>query len=190
MEKIDAILKKNISEKSFNLWLELKNKITNPCWDKLTSSTKKHHRKENGDVPSVAGHTYEMLYATDKIISMFEGIINKDVIFLSIVLHDCYKYGECKTCQHTEAKHGQITADKIKNAKKLFLQVLTESETDALEQAVRYHDGRFSMIAKQDNFDRTFFTPEVMFLHTLDMMGSRDLIKIKDYSRNIIYDFI
>jgi 23S rRNA maturation-related 3'-5' exoribonuclease YhaM len=182
LEKIDFLLEKNLSKKAFDLWINLKNKNSNPCWDKLTSSTKKYHRKENGDVLSVGGHTYEMLFAADRIISMFEGIINKDVIFLSIILHDFHKYGLCKTCQFTEEKHGQITADKIKNNKKLFLQVLTENEINDLENSIRFHDGKWSSEIKNKPIDKSIFTPEVMFLHTLDMLSSRDVLKVKEES--------
>jgi 23S rRNA maturation-related 3'-5' exoribonuclease YhaM len=187
LEKIDLILKKNLTEKTFNFWTILKNGISNPCWDKPTSSTKKYHRKENGRVPSVAEHTFEMLYAADKIVSMFEGLINKDVIFLSIVLHDCYKYGLCKTCQWTEEKHGQITADKIINNKSKFLYILTENEISSLQESIRYHDGKWATDAKSNkSFNISYFTPEIMFLHTLDMMSSRNLIKVVEEKNAII----
>lgn len=178
MEKSDVILKRNLSEKAFGLWEVLKERNSNPCWEKLTSSTGKYHKKEDNTVPTVIAHTYEMLYSADKIISMFEGILNKDIIFLSIALHDFYKYGLCKTCQHTEIKHGEITAEKIKSSKKVFLNFLTENEVQILEDAVKYHDGKFSPIAKANDFNRSFFTPELLFLHTLDMLSSRDVIKI------------
>lgn len=178
MEKSEILLKKNLSDKAYELWIVLKEHISNPCWEKSTSSTNKYHKKEDGSVPTVIGHTYEMLYSADKIINMFDGIINKDVIFLSIILHDCYKYGLCKTCQWTEVKHGEITAEKIRNSRRNFLKVLTESEVDSLENAIKYHDGKWSPIAKANNFDKSFFTPEVMFLHFLDMMSSRNLIKV------------
>jgi 23S rRNA maturation-related 3'-5' exoribonuclease YhaM len=178
MEESNSILKKNLSEKAYELWEKLRDHISNPCWEKSASSTNKYHRKENGRVPSVIEHTFEMLYSADKIINMFEGIINKDVIFLSIILHDSYKYGLCKTCQFTEVKHGQITADKIKDNKNVFLRILTESEVESLEAAVRFHDGKWSPIAKESNFNKRFFTPEITFLHTLDMLSSRNCLKI------------
>jgi hypothetical protein len=178
MEKSEVILKRNLSENAFGLWEVLKERNSNPCWEKSTSSTNKYHKKQDGRVPSVIEHTYEMLYSADKIISMFEGIINKDVIFFSIILHDFYKYGLCKTCQWTEVKHGEITAEKIKSNKKAFLRVLSEDEFNILEDAVKYHDGRWSPVAISNNFNRSFFTPELLFLHTLDMFSSRNLIKV------------
>lgn len=186
LDKINTLLKKNLSEKCFDLWEGIRDNISNKCWDKLTSSTGKYHKKENGYVPSVAEHTYEMIYAADKIISMFEGIISKDVIFLSIALHDAYKYGLCKTCQHTEEKHGELIAETILKNKKIYAQALTENEIIDLETAVRYHDGRWSPIAKKNHFDKTFLTPEVTFLYTLDMLSSRNLIKVVEETNDII----
>jgi hypothetical protein len=179
LEKIDIILKRNLTEKAFDLWIGVKNNISNPCWEKPASSTRKYHKKENGYDPSVSEHTYEMLYATEKIISMFEKIINKDVIFLTVVLHDAYKYGLCKTCQWTEEKHGQIIADTIQKNKKIYLQALNEDEIILLENACRYHDGKWAVDAKKNKkFDLSYYTPEVMFLHTLDMLSSRNCLKV------------
>lgn len=178
IEKIDEILKIHLTQKSFDLWIGIRENITNKCWEKPTSSSQKYHRKEDqgGRVPSVSEHTYEMLYAADKIIQMFEGLVNKDVIFLSIALHDSYKYGFVKTCKSTESKHDQLIADLILKNKKIYLQALTENDVNKLEQAVRYHSGKWS--TGVINIYEKFRTPEVLFLHTLDMMSSKNLIKI------------
>jgi len=187
LEKIDVILKRNLSEKAFDLWIGMRNNISNPCWTRNTSSTGKYHKKEDGRNPTVAEHTFEMIYSADKIFSMFEGILNKNVIFLSIALHDSYKYGLCKTCQHTEEKHGEIISEIIKKNKKIFLQALKEEDVLLLENAVKFHDGKFSPVAKKNNFNRDFLTPEVMFLNILDMLGSRNCLKIiEDKNANTI----
>jgi 23S rRNA maturation-related 3'-5' exoribonuclease YhaM len=178
LEKIDRLLEKNLKEDTFKFWLKLKERISNSCWDKPASSTGKYHQKEEGRIPSVSEHTYEMLYAAIKISSMFEGLVNKELIFLSIVLHDAYKYGLVKSCQFTEERHGEIIAETIEKNRKIYKSILTEKEITLLENAVKYHDGKFSPIAKKDSFDRSFLTPETMFLHTLDMMSSRNLIKV------------
>jgi len=184
MDKINILLKKNLSENTFSLWEVIRDKISNKCWHKLTSSTGKYHKKENGYVPSIAEHTYEMLFAANKIINMFDGILNKDIIFLSIVLHDSYKYGLVKTCQYTEEKHGEIIAETILYNKKVFSKIFSESEIDQLQMAVRYHDGKFSPIGKKNHFNRNFLTPEVTFLYTLDMMSSKNLIKVLEEKEN------
>lgn len=178
LEKIDKILEKNLKPDTFKFWLQLKERISNKCWDRQSSSTGKYHKKEDGRNPTVAEHTWEMIYCADRIINMFDGLINKEVIFLSIVLHDSYKYGLCKTCQYTEEKHGEIIAETINLNKKVYRPFLTEDEIDSLIHAVKYHDGKFSSIARKNKFDKTFLTPEMMFLHFLDMMSSRNLIKV------------
>lgn len=178
IEKIDVILKKHLTQKSFDLWIGIRENISNKCWEKLTSSTGKYHQKENGHVPSVSEHTYEMVYAADKIIDMFEGIINKEVIFFSIILHDSYKYGLCKNNKHTEINHGSLIADIIKKNEKTFKQALSENDIFLLEKAVRYHDGRWSPELKDKKIDKDFFSMELLTLHLLDMLSCKNCLKI------------
>jgi 23S rRNA maturation-related 3'-5' exoribonuclease YhaM len=127
-------------------------------------------------VPSVAEHTFEMIYSADKLISMFEGVINKDVIFLSIALHDSYKYGLVKSCMSTESRHDRIIADYISLNRKIYLQALDYNDTVLLEKAVRFHAGRWSTNIGDNVYDK--LTPEVMFLHTLDMLSAKNLLKV------------
>lgn len=177
IEKIDEILKRHLTQKSFDLWVGIREKISNKCWEKQTSSTGKHHQKEDGRVPSVSEHTYEMVFVADKIIRMFEGMFNKDVIFLSLVLHDAYKYGLVKTCKHTEQRHDQLIADIIKKNQKIFTQALSLNDTILLEETVRFHTGKWSTNAPAD-FDYSNYNPLVLFLSTLDMLSSRNCLKI------------
>jgi hypothetical protein len=50
-DKISNLLKKNMTEKGFNLWNGI-NTILPESWEKPTSSTGKYHKKKNGDVLS------------------------------------------------------------------------------------------------------------------------------------------
>lgn len=177
--KINKILKRQLTERSYELWIGLSNLISNKCWNKPTSSTLKHHKKEDegNRVPSISEHTYEMLYATEKVISMFDGMLNKDVIFLSIALHDSFKYGLAKNSPHTENRHDHLIGEIVKNNKKIFLQVLNEDDFNILEEAVRFHSGRFSTDANI-NFNFRDHSIEVFFLNFLDMMSSKNLIKV------------
>jgi hypothetical protein len=179
IEKIDQILKKHLSDKSFELWIGIRENISNKCWEKPTSSSGKHHQKidQNGRVPSVAEHTYEMIYAADKIIPMFEGNLNKDVVFLAIALHDSYKYGLVKTCTSTESRHDHLIAELIKTNKKIYLQALNEGDVNILEEAVRRHMGKWGTDAPRD-YSYGRYNPLVLFLSTLDMMSSKNLIKV------------
>jgi hypothetical protein len=180
IEKIDEILKRHLTQKSFELWEGIKENISNKCWEKPTSSSGKYHRKDEqaGRVPSVSEHTYEMIYAADKIISMFEGILNKDIIFLSIALHDSYKYGLVKTCNSTESKHDRIIGDIIKKNIKIFKYALSENDIQLLEESVRFHMGKWSTDTTFKEFSYDKHNPIVLFLSTLDMMSSRNLIKV------------
>lgn len=184
IEKIEIILKKNLSEKGFELWLKLKERIPN-IWSKPTSSTLKYHKKndENGRVPSVAEHSWEMLYAAEKIIDMFNKNVNKDVVFLSIILHDSFKYGLDGSTPHTENRHDKIIGDTIRDNKRLFLKLLSENDVSLLEEIVRFHSGRWSTDSSQ-NFSFDNHKPEVLFIHTLDMLSSKNLIKIIQETKN------
>ena len=179
IQKIDQILKKHLTEKSFDLWIAIRENISNKCWEKATSSSGKYHRKEDqgGRIPSCGEHTFEMLFVCEKIIPMFEGNLNTDVIFLAVALHDAYKYGLIKTCNFVESRHDQIIADIIKNNKKTFLQALNESDISILEEGVRFHMGRWSTNADK-NFSYSNYSPLVLFLSTLDMLSSKNALKI------------
>lgn len=177
LRKMDEILKRQLTQKSFDLWVGIRENISNKCWNRMTSSTGKYHQKEDGRVPTVAEHTYEMVYAADRIIHMFDGLINKDVIFLSIALHDSYKYGLVKSCKYTEERHDRIMAEIIMKNKKIFKYALNEDDIFLLENAIRYHAGKWSTDAGS-KFCLKDFTPEVLFLHTLDMLSSRNVLKI------------
>lgn len=177
LEKIDEILKRQLTQKSFDLWIGIRENISNKCWNRATSSTGKYHQKEDGRVPSVAEHVFEMIYSAEKIIHMFEGLINKDVIFLGIALHDAYKYGLVKSCKFTEERHDRIMAEIIKKNKKIFRQALNENDIFLLENSIRYHAGKWSTDSGKD-FSLKDFTPEILFIHTLDMLSSRNVLKI------------
>lgn len=177
IEKIDDILKRHLTNKSFDLWIGIRENITNNCLNLPTSSTKKYHLKEDGRCPTIAEHTYEMLYAADKIINMFDGMFNKDIIFLSIALHDIYKYGLSITNTHTDNRHDTIIAETIKKNQKIFTQALSLEDTILLEQAVRFHMGKWSTDAPKD-FSYDKYSPLVLFLSTLDMLSSKNVLKI------------
>lgn len=176
-ERVDNLLKNNLSTEAFKLWIKLKDKIPD-IWDKPTSSTLKHHKKldEGGRVPSILEHTYEMLYVADKICPLFN-YKNKDVIFLSIILHDSFKYGLNGNNPHTINIHDKIIGDTIRDNKPLFLKILNENDVQLLEESTRFHSGKWSTDAN-NSFSFNDHNPEVFFLHILDMLSSRNLIKI------------
>lgn len=184
LEKIDKLLEEQMTKKCFKLWKAYEAKIPN-IWDRPTSSTGKYHNKANGYVPSIAEHTYEMLYSFVKIMGAFTKpkTSNSDAILLSIVFHDACKYGEGEESlnrKYTDRKHGKIVANKIELNKEIFLKVLKNKDFEILVESVRFHDGRWSVPKKEiDSFTFQNYEPETQLLHTLDMLSSRNLLKVE-----------
>jgi len=179
-EKIVELLKENMTEKGFSLWEGIDRILPN-VWEYPTSSTGKYHKKLNGEVPDLAEHVYQMLYASVKIFSMFD--INKntsraDKILLAIALHDSLKYGKLGTRKYTDNRHDREAADMIASNKDTFLKLFTEDQFYIIEESVRFHSGRWSTdVTKDKKFDFKDYNPETMFVHMLDMMSTKDLIQ-------------
>jgi len=183
VEKIDSLLRKNLSIRGFKLWEVIKEKIPD-IWSRPTSSTGKYHKKidEDNRTPSIAEHTYEIMYAADKIVDLLNGC-NRDLIFLSIVLHDSFKYGLTGSNPHTENKHDRIIGDTVRDNKGIFLKIFNENEVVLLEEIVRFHSGRWSTDSNIKTFSFNNFNQEVMFLHILDMLSAKNVIKIVEENK-------
>jgi len=179
-EKIIELLKKNMTEKSFKLWSGIDNRLPD-IWSKLTASTGKYHRKLNGEVQNIAEHTYEMLFSAVKICRLFNVALKTtdfDKILFAIVLHDSLKYGTLGTRRHTDNKHDKYAADMISENKKIFEMILTEDQFFIMEEAVRFHSGRWSTdVPKNKEFTFKDYNPETLLIHILDMMSTADLIQ-------------
>ena len=183
LEKIDKILKENMTENLFCLWEHMKKSLPN-IWNRPTSSSGKYHHKENRRVPTCAEHTYEMLHAFIKIMPAFSEpkTIKTDCILLSIALHDSCKYGVKKEvaehARHTNKYHPRWVADLFVKNRNIFLKVMDENNFSMIEESVRYHSGRWSPdIKKGMEFSFENFKPETQLLHTLDMLSTYDVLK-------------
>jgi hypothetical protein len=178
-EKIIELLQKNLTERAFKLWAGI-NAIVPDIWDKPTSSTGKYHQKLNGEVPTQAEHVYHMLFSAIKIIKIF-GIelltTDSDKILLAIAMHDILKYGDMGSRSHTENWHDKKAADMIASNKETFMKLLTEDQFYTMEEAVRFHSGRWSTDAKNKQFSFKDYNPETLFVHLLDVMSTNDLIQ-------------
>lgn len=178
-QKIIDLLENHMTEKGFNLWKGI-NRILPDIWEKPTSSTGKHHKKMNGEVPSCAEHTYHLLYATSKVMRLFNynnKTTDGDKMLFACVLHDSLKYGELGTRKHTDHKHDKEAADMVSVNKETFLKVLTKDQFYILEEAIRFHSGRWSTdVSKESEFDFKDYNPETLMIHLLDMMSTADLI--------------
>jgi len=181
-EKVIELLEKNMTERGFKLWSGIDRILPN-IWNKPTSSTGKYHKKLNGDIPDIAEHIYCMLYATVKLFRMFDinkKTVNADKILMAVALHDSLKYGNMGTRRHTDKYHDKAAADMIASNEDTFRKLFDEEQFQTLEEAVRFHSGRWSTdIPKNEYFDwsKTNLRSETFFVHMLDMMNTADLIQ-------------
>lgn len=179
-EKIIELLKNNMSEKGFKFWTGI-NAILPDIWNKPTSSTGKFHRKKNGEVPSNAEHVYHMLYAAIKLFKMFDiyiRTVEADKILFAIVLHDSLKYGQLGSRKHTDTKHDKEAADMICENRDAFLKLFDEEQFSIIEEAIRFHSGRWSTdVSRYEKFSFRNYNPETFFIHILDMLSTNDLIQ-------------
>lgn len=180
-KEFNELLSENMTEEGFRFWKALEAKIPN-IWDRLSSSSKRYHKKSDGRVNTILEHTYEMLYAGCKIMRLF-GVEKKtkeaDTLILGILLHDSLKYGTDSPLyvKYTTSKHDKLIADTIYSSKKTFLKLLTENQVDKLEQMTRYHSGMWSTDADKE-FTFSKLNPETFFLHVLDMLSANDCLKV------------
>jgi len=179
-EKVERLLKETMTEKGFALWRGV-DSIVPDIWDNPTSSTGKYHKKLNGHVASQAEHVYHMLYATIKIwrmINIEKNTTDGDKILLAIAFHDSLKYGVLGNRKHTDNQHDKNAADMISENKDTFLKLLTEDQFYTMEEAIRFHSGRWSTDAKYDkDFSFKNYNPETLVIHMLDMLSTNDLIQ-------------
>ena len=179
-EKIEELLKRNMTKKSFKLWQGINSRLPD-TWNRPTSSTGKYHKKLNGEVPVQAEHVYQMLFSAVKILKLF-GIASKttnsDKFLFAIALHDSLKYGILGTRIHTDNGHDKNAADMLSENKETFEKILTEEQFFIMEEAVRFHSGRWSTdVPKDKKFNFRDYNPETLMVHILDMLSTADLIQ-------------
>ena len=177
-QRIVDFLKENLTDRAFSLWDGI-NKTLPDTWEKPTSSTGKYHKKLNGEVPSQAEHVYQMLYATKKLLKLFDiecKTINSDKLFFAVALHDSLKYGELGTRKHTDNSHDRLAANMVLSNKNTFLKLFSEEQLQVMDEAIRFHSGRWSTDAPKD-FNFKGYEPTTLFIHILDMLSTSDLIQ-------------
>ena len=179
-EKVVEVLEKNMSERGFKLWSHIDGMLPD-IWEKPTSSTGKHHKKLNGEVPNQAEHIYHIVYSTAKIMRLFSiepNTTDADKMLFAAVLHDALKYGDKGTNKHTTRDHDAQAAEMLLENKNVLTKLFSEEQFAVVEEAVRYHSGQWSTsIPKGQEFSFKDYNPESLFLHMLDMMSTADLIQ-------------
>jgi len=178
----DTLLHENMSEKGLELWKKLELRIPN-IWMRLSSSSRKYHKDENGNVQTIEEHTYEMIFAACKLLSIFEvepKTKEADIILLGIILHDSAKYGKEDPLyrEHTCKNHDHIIGDMISLSKNTFLKYFDSNEVYLLEEMCRFHAGHWATNWVENETSFKKLDPKTLFIHFLDMFSTRNLIKI------------
>jgi len=180
--ELERLLKNNMTNTAWNFWDAATDNqiIPNRVWMSAASSGGKYHNKEGGFVPTIAEHTCEMLRGAIKCMSMF-GITKKtskcDLLILGVVLHDVFKRGIDGKGRWTVINHDNLIANKIIEGKSVFLKFLSVEEVNILVDIVRFHSGKWSTDADK-NFDFANYHPFILFVHSLDMLSSRNCLRL------------
>lgn len=173
----------HLTEDGLALFLNIEARMPD-IWDRLSSSTKKYHKKADGSVPTIAHHTYEMFYGACKIIRMFGGKLkskDNDAILISILLHDIQKYGPKGNMPHTNNYHDKSMADLLERNRKVLTKHFNETQADILIAGVRYHSGRWSKsVPNMNDFTFEQYPSIVMFTHILDMLSTGDCLQFPE----------
>jgi hypothetical protein len=155
-----------MTSEGFKFWKTVIEPKVPDVWGRLSSSTKKYHRRPDGGVDTIEEHTYTMLYAFVKTMKMFRikpKTQKADMMLFAITLHDVLKYGT-----------NPVQA--IKANRKKFLEIFTESQVDQLEDITRTHAGIWSSDVGK-GFTLDAMSPEALVVHTLDMLSTQGLLR-------------
>ena len=179
-ERIAELLEKNMTEKGFKLWKGIDTMLPD-IWSKPVASTLKYHKKLNGEVPDIAEHVYHMVYASIKLLRLFDiesNTTEADKILFAVALHDSLKYGNLGTRKYCDNAHDKESADMVSSNESTFKKILTDEQFQIMEEAIRFHSGRWSTdVPRNKKFDWSEYNHETFFVHMLDMLSSNDLIQ-------------
>jgi hypothetical protein len=177
-QKIDDLAKQSLTPKGYELFSFVNSKLPD-IWNRSSSSSMKYHKKADGSVPTIAEHSFEMFQAAVKTIQMWgnETISKRnDAFLMAIILHDSLKYGPTGKNPHTTRNHDQQLADLFFNKKEIFLKHFNEEEFDLFIACIRFHSGRWSKDAKGIKNFLHEVSPEVVIVHFLDMVSTKDCL--------------
>jgi hypothetical protein len=179
-QKVINILEENMTDRGFRLWKGIDQKLPN-IWNYPTSSTGKYHRKSNGEITTQAEHIYDMLFAASKIFKMFNfkpKTVEADIIMFIIALHDSLKYGSFGSRKHTDNGHDKEAADMIESNRGVLKKLFTDEQITIISEAIRFHSGRWSTdVPIKKPFTFHDHHPITLFIHTLDMLSTYDLLQ-------------
>jgi hypothetical protein len=177
-DSFKKLAKSALTEDGYGLFIYINSKLPN-IWDRYSSSTMKYHKRHDGTVPTILEHTYEMVYAAVKIISMWgnETISKRnDAFLLGIIFHDMLKYGKTGKNPHTTRNHDQEMANLFVKNKKIFLKHFDEDEFNLFIACIRFHSGRWSPDAKGMQNVLHQLPVECVVVHMLDMLSTKSCL--------------
>ncbi len=178
-QKIDDLAKQSLTPKGYELLSFINSKLPD-IWNRSSSSSMKYHKKADGSVPTIAAHSYEMFQAAVKTIQMWgnETISKRnDAFLMAIIFHDSLKYGSTGKNPHTTRNHDQQLADLFLSKKEIFLKHFNEEEFKLFITCIRFHSGRWSKDAKGITNFLHEVPPEVVIVHFLDMLSTKDVLQ-------------
>jgi hypothetical protein len=177
-QKIDDLAKQSLTPKGYKLFSFVNSKLPD-IWNRSSSSSMKYHKKADGSIPTIAEHSFEMFQAAVKTIQMWgnETISKRnDAFLMAIILHDSLKYGPTGKNPHTTRNHDQQLANFFLSKKEIFLKHFNEEEFALFLSCIRFHSGRWSPDAKGIPDVLYNLPPEVIIVHFLDMVSTKDCL--------------
>lgn len=150
------------------------------------SSTGKYHpRYATGD-GGLVRHTKSAVRMAYELFGIYKFPEHtKDLIIMSLVLHDSVKKGYLKEEKYTRFDHPLIACDFIKEYQKELK--INNDDIDFVCECISSHMGRFNTSDYSDVILPIPKTPEQKFVHMCDYLASRKVINVEfDKDNNIV----
>ena len=149
------------------------------------SSTGKYHPEYATGDGGLVRHTKAAVRMANELFGIYKfPDRTKDLIILSLVMHDSVKKGE-EESKYTLFDHPLVAGEFIKKYKDELK--LTKEDLEFVCNAIASHMGRFNTSEYSDVILPLPKTPEEKFVHMCDYLASRKVINIKfDKDNNIV----
>ena len=151
------------------------------------SSTGKYHPQYATGDGGLVRHTKSAVRMAVELFGIYKFPEHtKDLIIMSLVLHDSVKKGYEKEEQYTRFDHPLVACEFIKKyAKDLKI---TKEDIDFVCECISSHMGRFNTSDYSDVILPIPKTPEQKFVHMCDYLASRKVINVEFNKNNEIVD--
>ncbi len=179
--ELNYILDKDIRE-SLSIMID---KIPDYFFTIAASSTGKYHPSYATGEGGLLRHTKAAIRMAYELFGIYKfPQRTKDLIIMSLLLHDSVKKGEAET-KYTLFDHPLVACEFIKKYKTELK--ISEEDMNFVCECISSHMGRFNTSAYSDVILPLPKTPEQKFVHMCDFLASRKVINIKfDADNNIV----